>query len=513
MDRIQRQKQKKKKRNKFLAGIVAGICFVLLSACQPAAGNADQQVAADTGFIPARSGNYDSRDTAIVISRDTEAMTITFKNMELGKYYTLNYDGATAYYDKYGQAMSLEQVRDGEIVSVDFLHRAKRLDSLHLSDGVFSFENVEQFVMQSGSRTIQLNNELYTIASDAVVLTKNGLGDRMDINAADVLRVTGFDHTIESIVIERGHGYLRLANDSYFIGGFLEVDHSRIYQISEEMLIPVPEGTYEVTVSNAGCSGTETITIAQDEEYEWDVSAWQGEAKFGTLVFTVEPSSARVYVDGRSVDTSEELQLSYGIHQMVVTANGYQTISKYIKVNEEFANMDITMEWASGDQETASGNNVSSNQTVSENQVSDNTASGNSVSGNSVSDNSVSGNEVSGNSVSGNTVSGNNASGNTATGNTPTGGSAGTNDSAQAPDSSTPVSTSGYLVNIEGPEGVEVYKDGTYIGLAPVSFPKEEGSYVIILRKDGYQTRSYTISVDDSDKDISYSFSSLVPIS
>lgn len=502
------ERQKRKKRNKFLAGLVAGICFVLLSACQPAATDSGQPVAGDNGFIPARSGNYDSRDTAIVISRDTEAMTITFKNMELGKYYTLNYDGATAYYDKYGQAMSLEQVRDGEIVSVDFLHRAKRLDSLHLSDGVFSFENVEQFVMQSGSRTILLNNELYTIASDAVVLTKNGLGDRMDVNAADVLRVTGFDHTIESIVIERGHGYLRLANDSYFIGGFLEVDHSRIYQISEDMLIPVPEGTYEVTVSNAGCSGTETITVAQDEEYEWDVSAWQGEAKFGTLVFTVEPAGARVYVDGRAVDTSEELQLSYGIHQMVVTANGYRTISKYIKVNEEFANMDITMEWASGDQETASANNVSSNQTASENQVSDNTASGNSVS-----DNKVSGNNVSGNSASGNTVSGNNVSGNTVTGNSPAGENAATNDTTQTPGSTTPVSTSGYLVNIEGPEGVEVYKDGTYIGLAPVSFPKEDGSYVIILRKDGYQTRSYTISVDDSNKDISYSFSSLVPIS
>ncbi|MDE6686916.1 MAG: PEGA domain-containing protein, partial [Lachnospiraceae bacterium] len=319
-----------------------------------------QQGNYDTGFVPATSGNYDSRDTAIVISKNIETSTITFKNLELGKYYTLNYDGATAYYDKYGQALSLEQVRIGEIVNVDFLHRAKRLDSLRLSSETFVFDWVEQFAMETGSRDMVLNNEVYRMAQDVVVLTEKGIGDRMDINEADVLRVSGHDHMIECIVVERGHGYLRLANDSFFVGGFLEVDHSKIYQVSEDMLLSVPEGTYEVTISNAGCSGTETITVVKDEEYEWDVSEWQGEAKYGVLVFTVSPSNAKVYIDGRRVDTDTEQELTYGIHQMVVVAEGYQTISKYIRVSEEYSNMNITMEWNGGTSE--SENNISTNQ-------------------------------------------------------------------------------------------------------------------------------------------------------
>ena len=52
---------------------------------------------ADTGFIPATAGNYDSIDTAAVVSRDTEKQTITFLNPELGKRYTLHYDGATVF--------------------------------------------------------------------------------------------------------------------------------------------------------------------------------------------------------------------------------------------------------------------------------------------------------------------------------------------------------------------------------------------------------------------------------
>ena len=70
-----------------------------------------------------------------------------------------------------------------------------------------------------------------------------------------------------------------------------------------------------------------------------------------------------------------------------------------------------------------------------------------------------------------------------------------------------------YRVYINSPEGVEVYKDGIYLGISPLSFKKEgEGNTVITLRKNGCQTRSYTIYMDSQNKDLSYSFSELVPI-
>ena len=53
---------------------------------------------------------------------------------------------------------------------------------------------------------------------------------------------------------------------------------------------------------------------------------------------------------------------------------------------------------------------------------------------------------------------------------------------------------------------MEVYLDGNYVGVSPCSFQKVPGIHVIILRKAGYETRSYTIQVDDEEKDSSYSF-------
>ena len=54
--------------------------------------------------------------------------------------------------------------------------------------------------------------------------------------------------------------------------------------------------------------------------------------------------------------------------------------------------------------------------------------------------------------------------------------------------------------------------DGSYVGIAPISFAKLEGSIVITLRKTGFQTRNYTIQLENDKKDVHYSFSDLIEI-
>ncbi len=66
-----------------------------------------------------------------------------------------------------------------------------------------------------------------------------------------------------------------------------------------------------------------------------------------------------------------------------------------------------------------------------------------------------------------------------------------------------------FYVTIPAPTGVEVYWDGNYKGLAPISFVKDPGTHVITLRKSGYETRSFTVTLDDSPEDVSYTFDDL----
>ena len=477
-----------------------------------------------SGFVAALPGNYDSADTAIVISKNTEESTITFQNLVLGRRYTLHYDGATEFYDKYGLAVSLEQISRGQLVDVTFMKGRKRLNSMALNAGAFQLENLSNLEI-SGNK-VMLQGEEYRFDDNLAFISDTAISDLMEISTVARVSLVGQDHTIYSLIVEQGHGYLRLENESFFVGGWVELSQSMIYPIEEDMLLTVPVGTYQVTVSGKGCTGSEQITINQGEETTLDVSQWQGEEMYGTIVFTVSPDTAIIYIDGEKIDLSKPQELSYGIHQMIVIADGYETISRDLRVTSDYSNMDITME------EKTPEDAVSEN-SASENSVSDNTVSANNISENGTTTASAqpsgllpivssapSSAATPSSSVSpGASASPSPSAPSTATSATPspsasTVPSTAPSSAATPTPGTNPITTGGeHRVHIEAPESVEVYVNGSYIGLAPVSFTKTEGTYEITLRKSGYQTRSYTITIDATQTDISYSFSELLPMS
>ncbi len=438
-----------------------------------------------TGFVIAEAGSYDSADTAVVVKKDTDNSLITFKNMQVGKQYTLNYNGATTIYDKHGEALSMAQIQPGDLVDITFLKEKKRLNSLQLSTTGWELKDVSKYTINELSKMMTISEDVYKLTSDAVIISAGREAEIMDINAADVLKVSGVGNNIYSIVVEKGHGYLRLANEEYFVGGWIEVGQTVIREVDEDMLLVVPEGSYDVHISNKGHSGTKKVVINPNEEVTLDVGDLKGEdPKFGTVLFTVSPSSAEVYLDGTLTDISEAVTLEYGIHQMIVKAEGYDTITQYIKVGQEAAGIDVKMEKTEEDEtetetETESEQESSSAPSVPE------TESESSTPNSGQDDNSD-------NENTDNTVSGNDPGG------------------SGSVDNSNQTSTTGtYKVFLDAPVGAEAYVDGNYVGIVPCSFKKTSGNHVVTLRKTGYLTRSYTIQLDEDKKDINYSFNEL----
>jgi hypothetical protein len=70
----------------------------------------------------------------------------------------------------------------------------------------------------------------------------------------------------------------------------------------------------------------------------------------------------------------------------------------------------------------------------------------------------------------------------------------------------------GTKVYIDAPKDAELYVDGNYVGVVPCSFDKKIGTVVLTLKKDGCQTRSYTINLEDINTDSRYSFSELLKL-
>lgn len=394
----------------------------------------------DTGFIVTGPDNYDSADTAILVEKNSDDSTVTFLNLELGRRYTLSLDGTTRLYDKYNESISLEQIKKGDIVDITFLKSKKHLTTMQLSAQAWSYDNVQRYEMNTVRGEVSIGTETYKLTENTQYLSGSRNIELMDLNAADILSFQGLDNSILCVRVEKGHGYLRLVNDENFVGGWIEIGQSQIQRITEDMLLTVPEGSYQVNISHSGGGGTKNVVINRNEETTLDIGDLEvAEVKTGMVLFSLSPSSTELYIDGAKVDASQPITLEYGIHQLIARADGYKSITQYMRVGQESAGIDIVLDSVNEDDEEDSSSSTTSTET------------------------------------------------DTATGY--------------------------YKVYVDAPEEVEVYLDGNYVGISPCSFRKTTGAHVITLRKTGYETRSYTVQVDDENKDITYSFVDLLPSS
>ena len=428
------------RRKRTVMGILILACTLgLLTACsikpdsqtgQPAPAAPQEQPG--TGFVPAGPNSYDSADTAVVVKRDAKASTVTLLNLDLGRNYTLSVEGTSNLYDKFGEPMSLEQIRLGDIVDVTFLRSKKRVNTMQISPLSWEYADASRYEIDLGRGEVTIGEDVYKLTDDTIYLSEEMRIEAMELNPVDVLTFKGIGSSIYSIEVERGHGYLRLKNEEKFVGGDMEIGQIIARRIEEDMLLTVPEGRYEIRLRKRGGGGTKEVTIRRGEETTLDIGDLEvPEIEYGTIVFTLEPSGAKLYIDGEKADPSAPVSLEYGIHQVMVRANGYQTITTYIKVAQPSGGLSFTLDAVDADKE---------------------------------------------------------------------------NDEQEEKEK-----LAQYKVFVDAPEFAEVYLDGNYVGIAPTSFVKSEGSHIITLRRSGCQTRSYTISVDGEYKDITYSFAELLP--
>ena len=173
----------------------------------------------DTGFVVTNPDSYDSADTAILVDINSVDNTVTLLNLDLGKQYTLSVDGTTRYADKYGKAISLEQLGEGDIVDVTFLKTKKHLTTLQLSRSAWQYDDVERYDLNTVRREVTIGEEVFKLSRDTRYFSQGHSIEEMDLNPSDILTFHGIDTTVLSVTVEKGHGYLRLVNDENFIGG------------------------------------------------------------------------------------------------------------------------------------------------------------------------------------------------------------------------------------------------------------------------------------------------------
>ena len=430
-------------------------------------------------------GKYDSADTAAIREIDTTRKLIRFRNHQTGKTYTLSYDNTSMMYDARGTVLSAGLLEVGEIVDVTFLKSSKHITTLNVSSDAWVVENTRNHDLVRGDGTARIQGDIYRIDARTLVMAEGDLALAEDVLDTDRITVSGIGKDIYSVVVTSGHGYVSLSSDTVedhsLVGAWLELDNEVIHKISPNMMLSAPEGDYNLQILGNGASYQTEVNISRNQETVVDTGRVSiSKPKESLITFEIIPEDAEVFVDGQRALTGVPQSINYGYHTLKVLAEGYVTQNKYLKVGTAKAVIQIELEKDSDAAADASSEDAS-------------TSVGSSSSASTLTSypvGTIDFGESSSAASKAATVSSNSSS------------------EEDKPNKE----IKGYKIYFDKPYGAEVYFDGAYVGVVPTSVNKFSGNHEVILKKAGYETKSYRINVDKEEDNKSYSFPDLIEI-
>lgn len=305
---------------------------------------------------------YTSASSGVLISINTEDMNFVIHRIKEGDDIALNYTGATVVQDQYESPLTMEQLSAGEILDVIYDSESGRAGSIAISGDAFCYEGLSKCRIDEGKGTLETGSETLHISGQTRVFSDGreiGVNEILD---QDTMTIRGMGHDVSSIVIEKGHGYLSLKDADALLGGWIEVGQAVISQITQDMFLTVPEGSYQVRLTAGDVDETREVTIKRDEESVLDLGDIELTVPVnGQVSLVISPSTATVRIDDVTVNAAYAVRLPFGIHQITASAEGYDTVSEYFEVTGENTRVKLTLGRAAED--TVSGNSAKEEET------------------------------------------------------------------------------------------------------------------------------------------------------
>ena len=308
-----------------------------------------------------------SSDILIVSDINSANETIRVYNYSTGVQYQYYYGLTTGFFDKYGNHMSVSDIHQGDVVDISGADSDGKAKRIQKSDKVWTNDTVTNFSVDKDKSVLEIGNSSYRLGERTMIFSGSDVVDTDSLTAQDKLAVVGIDKDIVSISVTTGHGTLQLSNTSLFEGSFLQLGDRIFAEITKDMSLDVPEGSYTLAVANNGWGGSTDIEIKRGETTKVNLNDLKGEGpKKSSILFEVDVQEAKIYVDGSEIDYTSPVEITYGKHTLKVKADGYDTWTRTLYVNSKEATIQITINDDTGTKTNSTGSSQATAQTPSE---------------------------------------------------------------------------------------------------------------------------------------------------
>ncbi len=413
---------------------------------------------------PSEVPRSNSRDTllGVVKNIDEKEGIYTVLLIETGEEKLFTYDGTTSFTSRYKQPLTAGEIAYGEIVEITFDIATSKLKTCDITDKAWEYKEIRKWQMDKTSKSIVIGTKKYQYTNQFYAFDHSGEIDTNRLSNKDQVTIKGIAGQAYSIIVTKGHGYLTLTGCDAFLNGTIEVGYDIITTVTEDMVLPLGEGEYKVTIMKDGLSATKYIKLMSGEDYTLDFSEYKVEkVQTGKCYFDITPAGADLYIDDTESDYTRPIELKYGEYEVRVECAGYQTYHAKLKVGNEKEVLTITL---------VDENSITPSQSPSP----------------GASDESPK----------------------PSTFHTPVPiPSSSPKTTASASPTGSPKTNTTNKIHIYSPIGASVYLNNQYKGTIPATFDKVIGDDMnLTLMMTGKDSKSYTVTVKDDDFDVVWSF-------
>lgn len=471
-DKITSYKEHKKNRKIMFPFLLVGAFFIILivMVLTVTAQNSSKKTFSGN---TAQSGDNTEEDRdapvlAVLKEIDTGADTMTLTDTENGQDLILNYTGATNIIDKYEKIIAASQLNVGEMVDAYYDRNTSMLTKLQISNQAWEYKGVVNWSYDSTQSSFTISGSKYKMPEEPVIIKDGQFLTLKDLDSKDELVVKGYDREVWSVLVTKGHGTIRFEDYDDFIGGTVYIGNQEILPIVSDMSVTVKEGSYEITMEKGSFKGTKKLEVRPFKEAVLNM----GEFKLPpvqkcTVKFNITPEGADLYINDELTDYSKAVELEYGEYIIKVALGGYMNYTGKLEVSGTSKTVSIDLAESQSQDTGAEGN--TKDDTGKENTG---TNDGNTKEEESADSSGDNGPE----------------------------GESNTNYNEVKSDKN---------IYIQEPEGANAYFDGQFKGTVPISFPKVTGTHYVTLIQSGYQTKTYTVEIEDDGKDVNLKLSDL----
>lgn len=463
------------------------LIFTILAVCGCGKKNSNIKVYEDTEEKSV--SHIEQSFTAVVTDVNLADKYICFIDTNTGEMRSLEYHGGVGVYNTHDRETVINDITCGSVVDAVFYADTNKLVSISMNKQATTISHVNKFSVDLQELKARYKGTSCNLWNHVVAFDDGKMINAMEVNPEDQVTLTMYNNKLVSIVVDIGHGYVRLMNQDTYVGGMVEIGYDVIVPVGRDMLLAVREGNYTLRINKGSFSNSKQVTVSKDEEVVVDISDIA--IPTGTAVFSITPADAKLYVSGELQSTHAYTSL-YGSYKYKIEAEGYKTKKGSYKLNDTIKKIEITLE---ADETATTESTTTEGATTS-------VPGSTSAPGTTGTPGSTTAPTTSDGTTGASTTETNPTESTDATTEDDKPGPAtendiGTTEAPQATDNK---------VTIKAPIGASVYLDGEYVGVAPVSFPKTIGTHTIILHQKGYLIKSYTINLIDNGKDDEYSF-------